>query len=1844
MSVITVFSSIYVDGISCAAMSAENIQVADETIDPETIGEDTSEETISEPPETDPTEEDVLETVEFDLSEEVLSFGGFPKNNGSRHSDDLFLSSDEEENILDYLEEAFDRNDSHIDISQYGYQVDEVKDTLVTFLNEYDYTFTVDALTLEGSKLLDNAEYISVTYTDNSAEQRKVFDLAVTEILAGIDDSWSDYAKLLYLHDKLCATNEYDYTYSNYSAYNALVDHTSICQGYASAYQILANRAGIETDCVTGVTYAGPHAWNRSYISGKAYYTDCTWDDNSKEEYQDYNICGHSHFMNSFEHTYARHQVAYQEWYDAWCTLPSDEAYEFISNNEKMDYFAGDYLIYHDWNTYALYKLNLKSFAKTRIMDIPGTFVGLVSDGNVCFYSDQSHIYSMNIDGTGIKTIYTMPEENHPDWIYFLRLDGSILKYYVVNVLTGDHEEELDVHSESFNYASAITLSTHEVEFTRIGDQKQLEVSVSPASAIISWKSSNPSAVTVSNGKLTCVGEGTATITASSGNLSVFCHAYLDTTVQENYEYRIVGLESPSLVITKTKTEIDSRVIPGLIVEDGIEYTPCIEISYDSNIKKVTFEKGVYVSFGISFVKCSNLEYIDFSGTKSSSYLYGISKESFNSICANNPKLAYVSFAGADLNPITNVQWAFTNCPKLKEIDLSGLRFDQLDSAEAPYVTQSRMFYGSSNIETIHTPATVNPSLSVPIPEMYEYKDGAFGNKAYTDLMKAPVNSVLSKKLSLNDAQLAIALPSYEYTGSEIQPKVTVKRGETFLVPEEDYTVTYKDNVSIGTATATIIGTGRYFGTKSLTFKITKPGIETAQIHLSAYEYIYNGSAFTPQVKVIKDNKELIAGTDYSVSYSNNIRVGTAGVTIKGLGNYTGTQTAVFTITGFDVKNATVELAAYEYDYDGKAKTPAVTVKNGENSLKAKTDYTATYCDNIVPGKAAVVITGTGNCHGSKTVYFTINKRGYELQAESKLPGIVVGGTTEIIVNGAKGEVTYLSLDPDIAAVDSHGSITGRSVGSADITVISSETDTYREARTNLQIKVVEASKAVIPVPDVTEKEVPSGTGIILTSETPGADIYYTLDGSTPTVNSQLYSNPIVVEQPGLTIKAFSHKSPFRDSDIVTYRYTCEASWGDVTDPELQELFNKDVSKLPSGVWYAFRDENDNYTRAMAYSDYDSREVYFASYDAAAVTFSGCISVFHGKRKLSENTDYTVKYANNTAAADTSSKKVPSVTISGKGNYRDKATFFFAIEKRDISGTVLSSEPEVAVNAGARLGSVKPVLSHGSKKMTPGRDYTLEYYEGSSSTGKLLSGSSVAESGKDYFVKVLGIGNYTGELEDIVTIKVPDPKDKNAVKASSLKVSIPKIDYTGSPTDIEKLFDNNSPDNEPSAKVKYGKTELKYNQDYTVDYDKSTDHTCSGKHAFIIRGKDNGGSKLALVGTKKVTYEIAAVPMSKVRIAGLSTTVEYQGKAFELSDLYREDKAITDNGFEKKVTLYIATTENGKKVNRALSDDEYSYTMENTGCIGSFSLIFTGTGKYSGVLKKTIKVKGYNLKNDTKGELDISFSEGTSQYSYSKAGVRPKVTVKFAGKVLLEGSDYKLSFRNNNKVAQADDVVASRKPTVVVTGIGNFTGANASLTFSIGKADITENVSLIPEDKVYKSNAGARYFKSVPKFYDNGYQISAGKGKDIEAVSKDCCSYYYADTKAAISDKTIVPAGTVIEVHVRVTCSEKSSYIPGTYDLVGFYRMTAAGNNIKNAKVKIIKAIPFSFTNGIAIMPQKKDIVLTLGKTTLTEADYDIVSVTNNSFPGIATVTIRGKGEYGGTKTLTFKIAGRSLK
>ncbi len=238
----------------------------------------------------------------------------------------------------------------------------------------------------------------------------------------------------------------------------------------------------------------------------------------------------------------------------------------------------------------------------------------------------------------------------------------------------------------------------------------------------------------------------------------------------------------------------------------------------------------------------------------------------------------------------------------------------------------------------------------------------------------------LSKKFTIK-ADLAGAniatIPEQVYTGSAVTPSLTVKCGGNTLSKGSDYTVAYDDNVAIGKAEATItaVENSYYYGSKTVNFNISN-NAKGMVVTGYASTYTYTGYAITPALSVTMDGTVLTAGTDYVVSYSNNINVGTAKAVVTGKGQYSGTKTIEYRIVAKSLSNCAADINGGDsYEYTGSTYTPSVTLTDlvSNKTLVKGTDYNVTYSNNTDPGTATVTMTAlSDNYTGTKVVTFNI--------------------------------------------------------------------------------------------------------------------------------------------------------------------------------------------------------------------------------------------------------------------------------------------------------------------------------------------------------------------------------------------------------------------------------------------------------------------------------------------------------------------------------------------------------------------------------------------------------------------------------------------------------------------------------------------------------------------------------------------------------------------------------------------------------------------------------------------------------------------------------------------------------
>ncbi|MBR3562012.1 MAG: S-layer homology domain-containing protein [Oscillospiraceae bacterium] len=349
------------------------------------------------------------------------------------------------------------------------------------------------------------------------------------------------------------------------------------------------------------------------------------------------------------------------------------------------------------------------------------------------------------------------------------------------------------------------------------------------------------------------------------------------------------------------------------------------------------------------------------------------------------------------------------------------------------------------------------------------------------------------------------------YTGKKIEPVFTLTSADGIvgkveaLVKNVDYVVVYSNNIAVGTATATVTFRGNYTnGTGDSfkpTFQITPAEVTGAEIALSEDTFTYTGAAQTPTVTVSEGDDAVTtyrAGTDYEtkiVAGTANITdaaaygaaetvspvaAGTYKVAVKFTGNYSGVATATYTIAPKALPEQALSLTPDTFVYDGTAKRPTVTVKDGSKTLVKDTDYTLKYqadgketSDTKNVGTYTVIATGAGNYSGTSESTFDITAgvRTFTADVTSVTLKKDDTNTKQITVtDSASGDaaVTYTSSNESVATVNETGLITAVSAGTATITVSSEATANY-PAATPVTIAVTVTANELQPV-EFTEK------------------------------------------------------------------------------------------------------------------------------------------------------------------------------------------------------------------------------------------------------------------------------------------------------------------------------------------------------------------------------------------------------------------------------------------------------------------------------------------------------------------------------------------------------------------------------------------------------------------------------------------------------------------------------------------------------------------------------------------------------------------------------------------------------
>ena len=435
--------------------------------------------------------------------------------------------------------------------------------------------------------------------------------------------------------------------------------------------------------------------------------------------------------------------------------------------------------------------------------------------------------------------------------------------------------------------------------------------------------------------------------------------------------------------------------------------------------------------------------------------------------------------------------------------------------------------------------------------------------------------------------------------------------------------------------------------------------------------------------------------------------------------------------------------------------------------------------------------------------------------------------------------------------------------------------------------------------------------------------------------------------------------------------------------------------------------------------------------------------------------------------------------------------------------------------------------------------------------------------------------------------------------------------------------------------------------EYTVTYE---NNTAVGKATIILRGTgdDSDGDGLAYIGTKRVTFNISGNHINKAQVRGLLKSYTYTGeeiRPFELTEEGHDESIV-------KVTYRVSKEEEPTELKE---DVHYTVFYQKNVNRGTAVLILEGMEEagYTGTKKLTFKIMADTIESDGDDPFVVTItdkaavqSEEKVQIPYMKGGAKPAVMVKSAEDVvLIPGIDYTVTYKNNTKVA---DSTSAKVPTIVVKGKGNYVGI-VEVPFEIIPKDLNDSknegdVYIAVKDKVY-SNKKNGWKQSIAVYDADGKKLNTRDYHSLEyTVGKlpaDSDSPLHEGE--VLHDMSVMPAGSEVKVNITMT----GNYIG---KVTGTYRILETGYDISKATIQIY---PQEYTGKAVVIDENQDFKKSVLKDGKVEKrlylvgdmqNIAVVGYEKNINKGTAKVTFKGVGNYGGTKTVTFKIGQRSIQ
>lgn len=667
----------------------------------------------------------------------------------------------------------------------------------------------------------------------------------------------------------------------------------------------------------------------------------------------------------------------------------------------------------------------------------------------------------------------------------------------------------------------------------------------------------------------------------------------------------------------------------------------------------------------------------------------------------------------------------------------------------------------------------------------------------------------------------------------------------------------------------------------------------------------YTGSAIKPKVRVFDGTVasdgslltsggdstevlELVEGRDYTLSYKNNKNVNAEGkarptITVKGKGNYAGTQYVYFDILPKALTDSDITAADITVAYSGKTIKSAPVVYRDGKKLAANRDYTRSYPQTgtgayCKTGVYPIVITGKGGYTGRITIYETITsdvllskvsvakipKQTYT-NAQAQAGGIRPASLTVTYKKQplVEGEHYTLSYSND------------QSVGKATVTLTAVEGSGYAGSR-SVTYQIVGTSIAKAKVEGLENKEY-----VAIDKEWDTEDARYEAayqkmlqesGAYTLTLNDVVLtesrdggkSGDYVVSYAGAAkkgaVKAGTASIIFKG--INEYSGQIKKSYKIVPCELSTDRLGSDFA-----VFYYAQDELPQERKRL--TDINGITTPYVKGGGKPV-----ILLEHQGTPLELNKDYRISYKNNNALStpEMEENKLPAWTITGKGSFKGKLTGTFTITDGRFDGRIGAQEngkPKIAMTLKdvvyrEKKGAYKTkatLKDVSGSALASGRDYdkNLQYtYESDTKIlvledkmlvederkkGDLVEEADIPPAGTAIRVTARGLGAYAGagetppEISAVYRIVAAD--------FTKAKVKVGTKDYQdGRPVTLTA--------DDLTVTVNGTAEPLVLGKDYVIVEESYGNNVKKGKAKVTLRGIENYG------GEKSITYAIGA--------------------------------------------------------------------------------------------------------------------------------------------------------------------------------------------------------------------------------------------------------------------------------------------------------------------------------------------------------------------------------------------------